>query len=100
MGILSSTITNPLSSSTTNSKFLGVAAHFVPPENTYTPPKGANWDEVVLPTVAKKLGIQDNTPVKREGEEGDLAVEWDKNGTPIKWVKKGVLSSSQSSNVS
>ncbi|WRT64157.1 uncharacterized protein IL334_001086 [Kwoniella shivajii] len=70
---------------------LGVAAHFIPPESTYTPPKGADWDEVVLPTVAKKLGITDQE--KKEGadiktEEEDLAVEWDKDGTPIRWVKR------------
>lgn len=76
---------------------LGVAAHFVPPENTYTPPKGANWDEVVLPTVAKKLGIIE--PGRPGGEEGDLAVEWDKDGTPIKWVKRNALSASHSSQV-
>ncbi|OCF42295.1 hypothetical protein I317_03915 [Kwoniella heveanensis CBS 569] len=70
---------------------LGVAAHFIPPESSYTPPKGADWDEVVLPTVAKKLGIADGekaSPVPTAGgEEGELAVEWDKDGTPIRWVK-------------
>lgn len=83
--------------SSASSSRLGVAAHFVPPENTYTPPKGANWDEVVLPTVAKKLGI--NEPGRPEGEDGDLAVEWDRDGTPIKWVKRGALNTSHSSQV-
>ncbi|OCF73808.1 hypothetical protein I204_05652 [Kwoniella mangroviensis CBS 8886] len=73
---------------------LGVAAHFIPPESTYTPPKGTDWDDVVLPTVAKKLGINES---EKEGGgalvgEGDLAVEWDKDGTPIRWVKRKVVS--------
>ncbi|KAL7419541.1 hypothetical protein Q5752_005452 [Cryptotrichosporon argae] len=69
---------------------LGVAAHWIPPENNYTPPKGAAWDDVVLPTVAKKLGIGAASPGSGgvPGEEGDLAVEWDRDGTPIKWVKR------------
>ncbi|KAK4688007.1 hypothetical protein P7C73_g2111, partial [Tremellales sp. Uapishka_1] len=69
---------------------LGVAAHFVPPENTYTPPKGADWDEVVLPAVARKLGIGEGDRGDRivQGDEGDLAVEWDKEGRAIKWVKR------------
>lgn len=69
---------------------LGVAAHFVPPESTYTPPKGQNWDEVVLPTVAKKLELNESTSTTAgvTTTEGDLAVEWDKNGTPVKWIKK------------
>jgi hypothetical protein len=25
-------------------------------------------------------------------EDGDLAVEWDKSGTPIKWIKKETVS--------
>ncbi|WVQ97453.1 hypothetical protein IAU59_004566 [Kwoniella sp. CBS 9459] len=70
---------------------LGVAAHFIPPESTYTPPKGADWDEVVLPTVAKKLGIADGEKASHVqsagGEEGELAVEWDNDGTPIRWVR-------------
>lgn len=70
----------------TTSPRLGVAAHFIPPETTYTPPKGTNWDEVLLPTVAKKLGMSAGEPAI--GGEGDLAVEWDKDGTPIKWVKQ------------
>ncbi|WVR05879.1 hypothetical protein IAU60_002905 [Kwoniella sp. DSM 27419] len=67
---------------------LGVAAHFIPPESSYTPPKGADWDEVVLPTVAKKLGIADGdrSPAGIPGE--DLAVEWDRDGMPIRWVKR------------
>lgn len=96
LNLLSSTSMGVPSSA--SSSRLGVAAHLVPPENTYTPPKGANWDEVVLPTVAKKLGMSEAE--REEGEEGDLAVEWDKDGVPIKWVKKGILSTSQSSNVS
>jgi hypothetical protein len=80
-----------------NSARLGVAAHFVPPESTYTPPKGQNWDEVVLPTVAKKLGLNESTSSSsRAGigseSEGDLAVEWDKYGTPVKWIKKESVS--------
>lgn len=81
---------NMLSSPSTSvsSSRLGVAAHFVPPESSYTPSRGANWDEVVLPTVAKKLGLgflAGNG--SSEGEEGDLAVEWDRFGTPVKWIK-------------
>ncbi|WVQ62198.1 uncharacterized protein L199_000337 [Kwoniella botswanensis] len=73
---------------------LGVAAHFIPPESTYTPPKGTDWDDVVLPTVAKKLGINES---EKEGGgvvvgEEDLAVEWDKDGTPTRWVKRKVVS--------
>ncbi|KAK1926799.1 hypothetical protein DB88DRAFT_181817 [Papiliotrema laurentii] len=82
-------------SSSTSSSRLGVAAHLVPPENAYTPPKGANWDEVLLPTVAKKLGMNEPASVERAGDEGDLAVEWDRDGTPVKWVKRGVLGNSQ-----
>jgi hypothetical protein len=66
---------------------LGIAAHLVPPESTYTPPKGQSWDEVVLPTVAKKLGLGDS-PSPAQGGGGDLAVEWDKNGVPVKWIKR------------
>jgi len=72
---------------------LGIAAHLVPLESTYTPPKGQAWDEVVLPTVAKKLGLGDSP--SQPGwieEDGDLAVEWDKSGTPIKWIKKETVS--------
>lgn len=76
---------------------MGVAAHFVPPESTYTPPKGTNWDDVVLPVIAKKMGLTGSTE-KRVGvedmEEGDLAVEWDKNGTPMKWVKRSHMGTS------
>lgn len=86
-------------SSSPSSSRLGVAAHFVPPENTYTPPKNANWDEVVLPTVAKKLGMVESDK-SRQGDDGDLAIEWDKDGTPIKWAKREMLSTSQSTNVS
>nr|XP_031857473.1 uncharacterized protein CI109_007145 [Kwoniella shandongensis]KAA5524545.1 hypothetical protein CI109_007145 [Kwoniella shandongensis] len=75
------------SNGTSPASRLGVAAHFIPPESSYTPPKGTNWDEVVLPTVAKKLGISSETRAGR-GEEDDLAVEWDRDGTPIKWVKR------------
>lgn len=91
---------------------LGVAAHFVPPENTFTPPKGADWDDVVLPTVARKTGI---TVASSHGhgasghgystshsysnalssgeddvdaEDDLLAVEWDKEGTPIRWERQ------------
>lgn len=74
-----------------SSSRLGVAAHLIPPASTYTPPKGANWDEVVLPAVAKKLGIGEARSADKidiEPDAEDLAVEWDKNGIPIKWVRK------------
>lgn len=29
----------------------------IPRIDEWTPPKGTNWDEVVLPAVAKKLGM-------------------------------------------
>ncbi|KAI9635278.1 uncharacterized protein MKK02DRAFT_43960 [Dioszegia hungarica] len=70
---------------------MGVAAHFVPPESAYTPPKGANWDDVVLPALARKMGLGQEGERRigvDEMEEGDLAVEWDKTGTPVKWVKR------------
>lgn len=76
-----------------SSSRLGVAAHLIPPESICKPPEGANWDEVVLPTVAKKLGIREARNVDKvdsKPDAEDLAVEWDKNGTPIKWVKKKV----------
>ncbi|WVQ82766.1 hypothetical protein IAT38_004898 [Cryptococcus sp. DSM 104549] len=74
----------------TSASRLGIAAHLIPPESTYTPPKGANWDEVLLPTVAKKLGMGDEkgSPSPEDGREEDLAVEWDKDGTPVRWVKR------------
>ena len=89
-------LASPTSSSgtpTPTSSRLGVAAHFIPPEASYTPPKGLNWDEVVLPVVAKKLGIGEGERgrerVEERGErEDELAVEWDREGTPIKWVKR------------
>jgi len=93
----SSTATTPRSASMnmlahSNSR-LGIAAHLVPPESTYTPPKGQAWDEVVLPTVAKKLGLGDSpSPQGWVEGDGDLAVEWDKSGTPIKWIKKETVS--------
>lgn len=74
-----------------SSSRLGVAAHLIPPESTCKPPEGANWDEVVLPTVAKKLGIREAKNIDKvdsEPDAEDLAVEWDKDGIPIKWVKK------------
>lgn len=71
---------------------MGIAAHLVPPESAYTPPKGANWDEVVLPALARKMG-EDSRVGKSDMEDGDLAVEWDRNGTPIKWVKKNPTTS-------
>lgn len=92
----SSSTTTPRSASLnmlahSNSR-LGIAAHLVPPESTYTPPKGQAWDEVVLPTVAKKLGLGDSPSQQSWVEEdGDLAVEWDKSGTPVKWIKKEVV---------
>ena len=55
-----------------SSSRLGVAAHFVPPEDTWTPPKGANWDDVVIPAVAKTQGK--NKLERVAGDEGDLAV--------------------------
>ena len=68
---------------------LGVAAHFIPPQSTYTPPKGQDWDTVVLPAVAKKLGLKgDGEDLVVEGDEGDLAVEWDKDGRAIRWLKR------------
>jgi hypothetical protein len=94
---LSSSTTTPRSASLNmlaqSSSRLGIAAHLVPPESTYTPPKGQAWDEVVLPTVAKKLGLGDSP--SQQGwveEDGDLAVEWDKTGTPVKWIKKETVS--------
>ncbi|KAE8539937.1 hypothetical protein D1P53_003875 [Cryptococcus gattii VGV] len=92
MKAFSSTPRTPPSHNTLpdSSSRLGVAAHLIPPENTCKPPEGANWDEVVLPTVAKKLGIREARNIDKlsEPDAEDLAVEWDKNGTPIKWVKK------------
>lgn len=82
---------HPYNTLPNSSSRLGVAAHLIPPASTYTPPKGANWDEVVLPAVAKKLGIGEARTADKidTGPDAeDLAVEWDKNGTPIKWVKK------------
>lgn len=93
----STTATTPRSASMnmlahSNSR-LGIAAHLVPPESTYTPPKGQAWDEVVLPTVAKKLGLGDGpSPQGWVEGDGDLAVEWDKSGTPVKWIKKETVS--------
>lgn len=61
----------------------------MPPESNFTPPKGADWDDVVLPTVAKKLGISTSMSTNNIdlGDDEDLAVEWDKDGTPIRWEK-------------
>jgi hypothetical protein len=93
----STTTTTPRSASmnmlANSGSRLGIAAHLVPPESTYTPPKGQAWDEVVLPTVAKKLGLG-HSPSQQGWveEDGDLAVEWDKSGTPIKWIKKETVS--------
>ena len=78
---------------TPTSSRLGVAAHWIPPEATYTPPKGTNWDEVVLPAVAKRLGIGAVEAERPNREEGDLAVEWDKDGIPIKWLKRNLATS-------
>ncbi|KAL1410605.1 hypothetical protein Q8F55_004622 [Vanrija albida] len=80
-------------------KHIGIAAHFIPPENSYTPPKGADWDDVVLPTVARKTGISvasrnghgqawasgDDDDEDGPSGDDDLAVEWDKDGNPIRW---------------
>ena len=77
--------------SSASSSRLGIAAHLVPPDTTYTPPKGANWDEVFLPTVAKKLGMYETARASGGGED-DLVVEWDKDGTPVKWVTRSALS--------
>lgn len=94
---LSSSTTTPRSASLNmlahSNPRSGIAAHLVPPESTYTPPKGQAWDEVVLPTVAKKLGLVDSP--SQQGwveEDGDFAVEWDKSGTPVKWIKKETVS--------
>ena len=86
---LSSPSPAPTPTPTPTSSRLGVAAHFIPPGTTYTPPKGTNWDEVLLPTVAKKLGIGEGE--RAVGDEGDLAVEWDRDGTPVKWIKRAVV---------
>lgn len=86
LNMLASPSSSGSSKLTPTSSRLGVAAHFIPPETSYTPPKGVNWDEVVLPTVARKLGLGEAERVV--GDEGDLAVEWDKEGTPIKWIKR------------
>lgn len=93
MKAFSSTPRTPPSHNTLpdSSSRLGVAAHLIPPESTCKPPEGANWDEVVLPTVAKKLGIREARNIDKvdsKPDAEDLAIEWDKNGTPIKWVKK------------
>ncbi|WVQ70937.1 hypothetical protein IAR50_000462 [Cryptococcus sp. DSM 104548] len=71
---------------------LGIAAHMIPPESSYTPPKNANWDEVVLPTVAKKMGMGDEkgSPSPEELGEEDYAVEWDRDGVPIRWAKRKI----------
>ncbi|ODO11738.1 hypothetical protein I350_00522 [Cryptococcus amylolentus CBS 6273] len=71
---------------------LGLAAHMIPPESSYTPPKNANWDEVVLPTVAKKMGMGDEkaSPNPDELGEEDYAVEWDRDGNPIRWAKRKI----------
>jgi hypothetical protein len=74
---------NMLASSPTTSRL----AHLVPPDQTYKPPKGVNWDEVVIPTVAKRLAAGQGSHDVQDYQEGDLAVEWDKDGTPVKWVK-------------
>lgn len=85
----------------------GLAAHWVPPEPSFTPPKDADWDDVVLPTIAKKLGIStlsnsghgrnqsiasalevSQSGASTEAGEDDLAVEWDRNGVPIRWEKQ------------
>lgn len=87
---------SPSSSMSGSSPRLGVAAHFVPPETGFTPPKGADWDDVVLPTVAKKLGIAvvNSSSSDEAPSEDDLAVEWDKDGTPIRWEKRTATVSS------
>jgi hypothetical protein len=94
LNAISTSTTTPRSASLnmlahSNSR-LGIAAHLVPPESTYTPPKGQSWDEVVLPTVAKKLGLGDSPSQQgwEDGADDDLAVEWDKSGTPVKWIRK------------
>ncbi|CAK9779425.1 hypothetical protein CC85DRAFT_331516 [Cutaneotrichosporon oleaginosum] len=102
--------TNPSPPTQSQSK-LGIAAHFVPPETTFTPPKGADWDDVVLPTVARKTGITvsqnghslehghkyshsasyslgSNSLGSTPHEDDLLAVEWDKEGTPIRWERQ------------
>lgn len=86
------------SPSSTGSRIGGVAAHLVPPESSFTPPKGANWDEVVLPAVARKMGMG-TSPTASHLEDGDLAVEWDRNGTPTKWAKPHPLADSTSSRI-
>ena len=92
--------TNIASPSSSFSRQGGVAAHFVPPENKFTPSKDANWDEVVLPTVAKKLDSTDGGKKIIEGDVGDLAVEWDRDGTPVRWVKKDLMNTTQILSVS
>jgi hypothetical protein len=36
---------------------LPVAAYLIPRIEEHTPPKGKNWDDMVLPAVAKKMGL-------------------------------------------
>lgn len=79
------------STSAPSSRINGVAAHLVPPESSFTPPKNANWDDVVIPAVAKKMALNSSTSSAHRGEEAEhddeLAVEWDTEGRPIKWAK-------------
>jgi len=39
---------------------LPIAAYLIPRIEEHTPPKGGNWDDVVLPAVAKKMGLAGN----------------------------------------
>ena len=82
---------NVLASPPSSSSRLGIAAHLVPPENTYTPPKGANWDDVLLPTVAKRLAVNEPEKPSTRGGPDELAVEWDKDGIPVKWIKRSEM---------
>jgi hypothetical protein len=63
-------------------------AHLVPPDQTYKPPAGVNFDEMVTPASAKKMAEAGSGPGGTgEFEEGDLAIEYDKEGRPVKWIK-------------
>jgi hypothetical protein len=68
---------------------LGIAAHFKPPESGFTPPRGQDWDDVVLPVVAKKMGTPayNSSPMGTFADEESFVVEWDRDGTPLKWQK-------------
>ncbi|ORX35952.1 hypothetical protein BD324DRAFT_512844 [Kockovaella imperatae] len=78
---------NVLASQPSSTFRLGVAAHLIPPENPYTPPKGVNPETMPVPTVAKRLEAEAAQKSGSGPQDDDLVVEWDKNGKPIKWIK-------------